>query len=81
MANLSRTASGDVPSSRWPLTNFFDHEGADILMIGAPQNVVEERGVDLAPEQEAEATPHCSADLKIEQSVHPPEAALQRRLG
>ena len=51
--------------------DFLDHEGAEILLIGARQDVYEELGLQLNPEHETEATAEIFNDLRMEKSLHP----------
>ncbi len=51
--------------------DFLDHEGAEILLVGARQRVTEELGLSLDPEQETEATAEIFNDLMMEKSLHP----------
>jgi len=50
---------------------FLDHEGAEILLVGARQDVYAELGVKLDPERETETTAEIFRDLKMERSLHP----------
>jgi hypothetical protein len=51
--------------------DFLDHEGAEILLVGARQDVYEELGLQLNPEHETEATAEIFNDLRMEKSLHP----------
>lgn len=51
--------------------DFLDHEGAEILLIGASRDVEEELGIRLDAERETQATAEIFNDLKMEKSVHP----------
>jgi hypothetical protein len=51
--------------------DFLDYEGAEILFVGARQDVFAELGVQLNPEHETEATAEIFNDLKMERSLHP----------
>jgi hypothetical protein len=44
--------------------SFLDHEGAQILLVGAKANVVAELGLALDPEQESEATAEITAPAR-----------------
>ena len=50
---------------------FLDHEGAEILLVGARQDVYAELGMKLDPEKETETTAEIFRDLKLERSMHP----------
>lgn len=51
--------------------HFLDHEGVEIVLVGARTNVAEELGVDLEPSHETAATAEIFRELKLEQSIHP----------
>jgi hypothetical protein len=51
--------------------DFLDYEGAEILLVGARQDVFAELGLKLNPEHETEATAEIFNDLKMERSLHP----------
>jgi hypothetical protein len=51
--------------------DFLDYEGAEILLVGARQDVFAELGLELNPEHETEATAEIFNDLKMERSLHP----------
>jgi len=51
--------------------DFLDYEGAEILLVGARQNVFAELGLQLNPEHETETTAEIFNDLKMERSLHP----------
>jgi hypothetical protein len=57
--------------------DFLDHEGAEILFVGAKQSVIEELGLTLDREDETEATAEIFNDLRVERSVHPVEPLLK----
>ena len=50
---------------------FLDYEGAEILLVGARQDVFAELGLELNPEHETETTAEIFNDLKMERSLHP----------
>jgi hypothetical protein len=50
---------------------FLDYEGAEILLVGARQDVYAELGVKLDFEQETATTAEIFRDLKMERSLHP----------
>jgi hypothetical protein len=52
---------------------FLDYEGAELLLIGATNDVRAELGIELHPQHESEASAAIFSDLKIERSVHPIE--------
>ena len=51
--------------------DFLDHEGTELLLVGAAANVEEELGLELQPEHETAATAAIFRELKLERSVHP----------
>jgi hypothetical protein len=51
--------------------DFLDHEGAEIVFIGAGAAVAEELGLELEPEHETATTAEIFRDLKLERSLHP----------
>jgi hypothetical protein len=51
--------------------DFLDHEGAEILLIGASQDVFEELSLQLNREHETEATAEIFNDLRMEKALHP----------
>jgi hypothetical protein len=51
--------------------DFLDHEGAEILLVGARQDVYKELGLQLNPEHETEATAEVFNDLRMGKSLHP----------
>jgi hypothetical protein len=53
--------------------DFLDHEGTEILLVGAKQTVIEELGLELDREDETEVTAEIFNDLRLERSVHPVE--------
>lgn len=59
--------------------DFLDYEGAEILLIGASQDVSEELGLRLDPEHETEATAEIFIEFKIEKSLHPITPLLKGR--
>ena len=50
---------------------FLDHEGAEILLVGARADASAELGAQLNPERETEATAEIFNDLRLEKSMHP----------
>ena len=57
--------------------DFLDHEGAEILLVGARRGVVEDLDLELIREEETEATAEIFEDLHMERSVHPVEPLLK----
>jgi hypothetical protein len=51
--------------------DFLDHEGAEIVLVGASHDVFEELGVQLDREHETAATAEIFTDLRVERSLHP----------
>lgn len=58
-----RFADVDPPS-------FLDHEGAEIVLVGAREAAEEELGIRLDPRRETEASAEVFGDLKLERSRH-----------
>jgi hypothetical protein len=50
---------------------FLNYAGAEILLVGARQDIYAELGLKLDPEKETEATAEIFNDLKMERSLHP----------
>jgi hypothetical protein len=50
---------------------FLDHAGAELLFIGASEEVSGELGVQLHPQEETEATAEIFQDLRLEKSRYP----------
>lgn len=50
---------------------FFDHEGTEILLISASEDVSEELGLELQPEDENESTADILNDLKLDKEQFP----------
>ena len=59
--------------------DFLDHEGAEIVLIGAHRHVFAELGIRLDPEQETLATAEIFTDLRMEMSLHPLTPLLEGR--
>lgn len=57
--------------------DFLNYGGAEILLIGARQNVYEELGLRLDAAAETPATAEIFRDLKLERSLHPIEPLLK----
>ena len=57
--------------------DFLDYEGAEILLIGASQDVYNELGVRLEAEHESAASAEIFKDLRLEKSLHPVTPLLQ----
>jgi hypothetical protein len=51
--------------------DFLDHVGAELLLIGATQDVTGELGIRLDPERETDTTADIFEDLRLERSEHP----------
>jgi hypothetical protein len=51
--------------------DFLDHEGAEIMLLGASTDVTGELGLKLNPEHEAEENAQIFTDLGLEKSLHP----------
>ena len=56
---------------------FLDHEGAEIVLIAVEADAAEELGISLEPEHETVTTAEIFRDLKLEQPLHPPRAAVR----
>lgn len=54
-----------------------DYEGAEFLLIGAAEDVTEELGIELHPQDESEATAEVFSDLRIQKSKHPIKPLLE----
>lgn len=59
-----RFAEADPPE-------FLDYEGAEFVLIPAAEDVSEELGITLRPEEESEQTAEIFTELKLDQSEHP----------
>ena len=57
--------------------DFLDHEGAELLLIGASGDVYEDLGLELEAEDESESTAEIFNDLRLEKSQHPTEPLLK----
>jgi hypothetical protein len=51
--------------------DFLNYEGTEFVLISAAEDVSEELGIDLHPENESVASADIFNDLKMERSVHP----------
>ena len=58
-------------------TDFLNHEGVEILLVGAKQAMPDELGVTLDPERETEGTADVFTDLRMEKSLHPVEPLFE----
>jgi hypothetical protein len=56
---------------------FLNHEGAELLLIGAPGDAYEDLGIELEDEDESESTAEIFRDLRLEKSQHPTEPLLK----
>jgi hypothetical protein len=50
--------------------DFLNYEGAELLLIGAAEDVSEELGIELEAEEESESTAEIFNDLRLEKSRH-----------
>jgi hypothetical protein len=57
--------------------DLLDHEGSELLLIGASDDVSGELGLELDAEHETEATAEIFRDLKLEKSLHPVRPLLK----
>lgn len=53
--------------------DFLDYKGAELLLIGAEEDVSEDLGIDLDPQKENEHTAEIFNDLRMRKSEHPVE--------
>lgn len=53
--------------------DFLDHEGAEVILVGATGNVSRELGIELDPQRETEGTAEIFEDLRMAKSHHPVE--------
>lgn len=56
---------------------FLNHEGAELLLIGAGGDVSEELGIELDAERESADSAKILADLKLDSEEHPTEPLLK----
>jgi hypothetical protein len=56
---------------------FLDHEGTEILLVGARKGAPAELGIELDREQETEATAEIFSDLGMEKALHPAAPLLE----
>jgi hypothetical protein len=56
---------------------FLNYDGAELLFIGAAEDVSEGLGIELEAEEESESTAEIFKDLRLEQSQHPIEPLLE----
>lgn len=56
--------------------DFLDYEGAELILIGASDNVEDELGIELDAQQETESTAEIINDLRMRKSRHPIEPLL-----
>jgi hypothetical protein len=59
--------------------DFLDREGAELVLIGADEDVFEELGVRLNPEHETLETAELFNDLRMERSEHPLKPLFEGR--
>jgi hypothetical protein len=57
--------------------DFLNYEGAELLFIGAAEDVSEGLGIELEAEEESESTAEIFKDLRLEKSQHPIEPLLE----
>lgn len=57
--------------------DFLDYEGAEFLLIGAADDISEELGLDLHPQDETEQTAEVFRDLRLKKSKQPVEPLLK----
>ena len=57
--------------------DFLDHEGAEIILVGARPDVARTLGIELNAEHETLATAEIFTDLRMEQSIHPLRPLLE----
>ncbi|MCC6556682.1 MAG: hypothetical protein IT372_27290 [Polyangiaceae bacterium] len=58
---------------------FLDHEGTEIVLVGAREDASEELGIDLEPEEESRETADVCRDLRLECSRRRVEPLLEGR--
>jgi hypothetical protein len=68
-----RFAEADPPE-------FLDYEGTEFILIPAAENVDEELGIDLQPQDESESTAEIFTELELDQSEHPLEPLFEGRM-
>lgn len=56
---------------------FLDHPGAEIMLIGAKEDVGDELGIDLNAQNETAATAEIFNDLRLRKSEHPTEPLFE----
>lgn len=59
--------------------DFLDHEGAELILIAADEDISEELGVELDTERETSASAEIFRDLHVDKSNLPTEPLLDRR--
>ncbi|MEX0886041.1 MAG: hypothetical protein WD009_06335 [Phycisphaeraceae bacterium] len=57
--------------------DFLNHEGVELLLISAAEDVKEELGIELDTDDESESTADVFNDLRMERSEHPVEPLLK----
>lgn len=57
--------------------DFLDHEGTELMIVGATKTPEEELGITLEPEEEREADAAIFRDLQLERDQHPLEPLFQ----
>jgi hypothetical protein len=58
-------------------SDFLNYEGAELLFIGATEDVSEGLGIELEAEEKSESTAEIFKDLRLEKSQHPIEPLLK----
>ena len=56
---------------------FLDHEGAELMLIAASDDVKAELGLDLDPQHESESTAEVFSDLRLRKREHPIEPLFE----
>ena len=51
--------------------DFLNYEGTEFVLISAAEDISEELGIELHPEEESVTSADIFNDLKMERSVHP----------
>jgi hypothetical protein len=59
--------------------DFLDREGAELVLIGAEEDVFQELGIQLNPERETLETAELFNDLRMERSAHPLKPLFEGR--
>ena len=59
--------------------SFLDHEGVELLLIGASPDIEAELGLSLDAERETEASAEIFRDLRLERDLHPTAPLFEGR--